>query len=191
MADVKKLAPIVSKWEGGYVNDKTDRGGATNMGITLNTWRAVSYDKDGDGDIDANDIRLLTKEDFYPVLKQYWNRWQGDNIRNQSVANILVNWVWMSGKWGIIIPQRILELNADGIVGAKTLKAVNSANQKEFFDKVYEAKKTFFEDLAKNSLIAYEKKLGRKATEKEKIEYTQYRFLDGWLNRLKDFKFKE
>jgi len=191
MADVKKLSPLVSKWEGGFVNDKTDKGGATNMGITLKTWKSIGYDKDGDGDIDANDVRLLTKEDFHPVLKQYWNRWQADNIKNQSVANILVDWVWTSGKWGIVIPQRILGLSDDGIVGPKTLVAVNFVDQEEFFEKVYNAKQKFFEEIAENSLKEFEKKIKRKATEKEKMTYTQYRFLEGWLNRLKDFKFKE
>lgn len=191
MADVKKLSPLVSRWEGGFVNDNTDKGGATNMGITLKTWQSIGYDKDGDGDIDANDVRLLTRDDFHPVLKQYWNRWRGDYIKNQSIANILVDWVWTSGKWGVIIPQRLLGLSDDGIVGTKTLSAVNSADPKEFFNKVFQAKKSFFEDIAENSLKAYEKKIQRKATQKEKLEFTQYRFLDGWLNRLGDFKFKE
>jgi lysozyme family protein len=30
--------------EGGYSFDKFDRGGATNMGVTLSTWRGVGYD---------------------------------------------------------------------------------------------------------------------------------------------------
>lgn len=172
MADVKKLAPIISKWEGGFVNDKMDRGGATNMGITLETWKSVGYDKDRDGDIDANDVRLLTRDDFYPVLKQYWNRWQGDNIKNQSIANILVDWVWGSGKWGIVKVQQLLDLKDDGIVGTKTLQAVNFANQKELFDRIFEARKQFLQNIVKN-------------------DPTQGKFIKGWLNRLNDFKFKE
>ena len=39
MADVKKLAPFILKWEGGFVNDPDDLGGATNMGITIATYR--------------------------------------------------------------------------------------------------------------------------------------------------------
>jgi len=31
MANVAKLAPFILKWEGGYVNDSDDLGGATNM----------------------------------------------------------------------------------------------------------------------------------------------------------------
>lgn len=32
MADYRKLKPFILKWEGGYVNDKDDLGGATNKG---------------------------------------------------------------------------------------------------------------------------------------------------------------
>jgi lysozyme family protein len=59
MAKIEFLAPKIARWEGGFVNDKFDKGGATNMGITLATWKQVGYDKDGDGDIDEQDIKLL------------------------------------------------------------------------------------------------------------------------------------
>ena len=172
MAQIKKLSPIIAKWEGKFVDDPIDKGGATNMGITIGTWRSVGYDKNGDGIIDVQDMKLLDYNDFSAVLRIYWNRWQADNIENQSIAGILVDWVWASGVWGIKIPQRILGLKEDGIVGPATLKAVNSADQKELFDKIFEARKKFFEDIAKNNP-------------------SQKRFIKGWLNRLNDFKFSK
>ena len=41
MADYTKLIPIVKKWEGGYVNHPLDKGGATNSGVTIATFRSV------------------------------------------------------------------------------------------------------------------------------------------------------
>jgi lysozyme family protein len=172
-AKIEKLAPVVVKWEGGYVNDPADKGGPTNMGVTLNTWKHVGYDKDNDGDIDAADIKLLRKEDFKSVLKIYWNKWQADNINNQSIANILVDWYWASGKWGIVIPQRIMGLSQDGIVGPKTIARVNELIQKDaesFFYEIYNSREVFFENIVKNNP-------------------TQKKFLKGWKNRLADFKF--
>jgi hypothetical protein len=49
MADLKIFLPKILKWEGGFVNDPADPGGATNMGVTISTWRQVGYDKTGDG----------------------------------------------------------------------------------------------------------------------------------------------
>lgn len=189
MAKLEVLAPMVAKWEGGLSNDKVDKGGITNLGITLSTWRAVGYDKDSDLDIDGDDIKLLTKDDFKAVLKKYWDRWQGDNIISQSVANILVDWYWNSGKWGIVIPQRLLGLVDDGQVGSKTIAAVNAQNQKEFFNRVYSEREAFFHRICDASLKAFEKKKGKPATEKEKNTKTNYKFLTGWLNRLSDFKY--
>lgn len=173
MADVKLLLPKILKWEGGFVNDPVDRGGATNKGVTIATWKAVGYDKDGDGDIDIDDLRKLSITDVQHVLKtQYWDKWQADKINNQSVADILVDWVWGSGKWGIIMPQRILGVKDDGKVGAITLNVLNTQNQKELFDKIFYARQKFLLSIVKNNP-------------------SQQRFIKGWMNRLVDFKYSD
>lgn len=170
MADISKLAPIILKWEGGFVNDPVDKGGATNMGITIATWRQVGYDKDGDGDIDVQDIKLLDKKDFERVLRIYWDRWKADKINNQSLANILVDWVWGSGAWGIKIPQRILNVAQDGVVGKGTLAALNSADPQKLFNQIYAARINFLDGIVVRNP-------------------SQKRFIKGWKNRLADFKF--
>ena len=171
MAKIELFAPKILQYEGGFVNDPNDRGGATNMGVTLATWQKVGYDKDGDGDIDIDDIRLLSAEDAIIVLKlNYWNRWKADQILNQSIAEILVDWVWGSGKWGIVIPQRLLNVKDDGIVGSTTIQAVNSVDQKSFHTSVFKARGIFILDLVKN-------------------HPEQKKFLNGWMNRLNNFKF--
>mgnify|MGYP002516081844 CR=1 FL=1 len=38
---LNKLAIYIRSWEGGFVNDPHDPGGATNKGITLATFRTV------------------------------------------------------------------------------------------------------------------------------------------------------
>lgn len=172
-SNIEKLAPIVAKWEGGYVDDPADKGGATNMGVTISTWKLVGYDKDKDGDIDKNDIRLLSKDDFKFVLKKYWNKWLADQIINQSIANILVDWYWASGKWGIVIPQRIIGITQDGVVGAQTIQKLNSLIEKDaesLFYEIYNAREMFFDNIVKNNP-------------------SQKKFLKGWKNRLSDFKY--
>lgn len=173
MADIYKLAPFILKWEGGFVSDPVDKGGATNMGVTIGTWRSVGYDKDGDGDIDVDDLRLLTREDVIErVLRpHYWNRWRADEIHNQSVANILVDWVWASGAHGIRRPQRILGVTADGIVGPKTLVAVNSMDPMELHFRIKNDRIRFIDEICKANPL-------------------QERFRRGWLNRINELTFK-
>ena len=171
MANIALLAPKILRWEGGFVDDPKDHGGATNMGVTLSTWRKVGYDKDGDGDIDVDDIKLLTRADATLVLKKsYWDHWRADEIHNPSIAEILVDWVWGSGKWGIVIPQRLLGVQADGIVGTITINKVNSIDPQTFHSKIYQARLQFIDDLIL-------------------CDPSQQKFEKGWKNRVKDFKF--
>lgn len=133
---------------------------------------------------------MLTDADVRDrVLKPaFWDRWKADRILSQGVANILVDWVWGSGKHGIVIPQRVLGVTPDGIVGEKTLAAVNAANPQQLFDAIFEARKKFLNDITAQSVAKYERKIGRKATEAELKKHTNKRFINGWLRRLEAIK---
>lgn len=39
MADERKLKMFILKWEGGFVNDPSNLGGATNKGITIGAYK--------------------------------------------------------------------------------------------------------------------------------------------------------
>ena len=103
-------------------------------------------DTNGDGVIDGEDLRLISEEDVVErVLRpHYWNRWQADRIFSQALANMLVDWVWCSGRWGIVIPQGVLGVEPDGIVGERTLQRLNSyLDQKGLFDKIKQKRRAY------------------------------------------------
>jgi lysozyme family protein len=173
MANPRLYIPKVLQWEGGFVNDPLDRGGATNKGVTIACFKSMGFDNDGDGDIDIDDLRRLSDDQAFAIMKKlYWNRWHADEIENQSIAEILVDFVWGSGKWGIVVPQGALGLVADGVVGPKTLAVVNGRNQEEIFNTIKASRLIFIENIIKNNP-------------------SQVRFERGWKNRINSFKFKE
>ncbi len=174
MANIDNFIPFVLKWEGGFVNDPEDSGGPTNMGVTLKTWQNIGYDKNDDGIIDEEDLKLIFEQDLIEsVLKpHYWDRWQADKIDNQSVANLLVDWLWMSGVVGIKIPQQILYVKVDGVVGEATLDAINNhPSQQDLFEQIKSEREAYIERIC----------LERPANN---------RFKKGWLNRLNDLEFQ-
>ena len=174
MADASKLFKKILAFEGGYVNDPSDSGGATSHGVTIATWRNMGYDKDMDGDIDAEDVKLITDADAEMVFKKgYWDKWQGDKLINQSVAEMLVDWLWGSGSWGIKIPQQVIGVKNDGIVGNMTIGVINSySNQEHLFELIKQARIDFLYKVVNNN-------------PKNK------KFLKGWLKRVNSITFEK
>ena len=150
------------------MNNPLDRGGATNMGITLKTFRQVYG-----ADATVEQLKNITADQWLYIFRQeYWNRWCADQINNQSVANILVDWLWCSGNVAIKTPQGILHVTADGIVGPATLAALNAQNQDNIFHQIQCARLNFIDSIVKQ-------------------DHSQGRFIRGWKNRINALKFEQ
>ena len=173
MAKIELLVPKILKWEGGFVNHPNDKGGATNKGITIGTFRHYRKLK-GLPQPSVEELKNISNEEWMDILKTlYWDKWTADQINNQSIANFLVDWVWASGVYGIKYPQQVLGVASDGIVGIRTLTAVNEyPNQRELFQKLWDRRKQHFESIVQR-------------------DPSQKVFLKGWMNRLNDYKFEE
>lgn len=171
MVKIEPLAKFILSFEGGFVNDPKDRGGATNKGVTIGTWRQQGYDKNGDGRIDVSDLRLISDADATEILRRcYWRRCRADEIKDQSIANILVDWLWISGTPAVTITQALLGVKADGIMGKNTLAALNRQKPEALFSRLKARRKLYYERLVKS-------------------KPSQRRFLNGWLNRLDGIRY--
>jgi lysozyme family protein len=169
MADAKKLMPHILQWEGGFVNDPDDSGGATMKGVTLATFRKF-YGKTAT----VAQLKAITDDQWLHIFKVgYWDKLRGDDINSQSVANTMVDWGYNSGPATAAKKvQAIVGVVADGAIGPKTIAAINAVSAKELFDKIQVARKAFYENIVKN-------------------KPSQQKFLKGWLNRLNSLKFND
>lgn len=165
MADYKKLIPTVLKYEGGYAGN-IDGKICTMKGVTLDTYRKYFGRQKT-----CKELRGISNAEWEYIFKEgFWDRWKADEINSQAIANLLVDWCWVSGIYGIKYPQRILGVKDDGIVGDKTIAAINNyPNQKELFDKLWNRRKKHFEDIAKT--------------------HNRAKFLNGWIRRISSFKY--
>jgi lysozyme family protein len=77
--------------EGGYVDDPADPGGATNMGITLATYREWCDDPHL-GDLQVKDMTPKTARAIYRSL--YWDPLRADALRRASIS-VYLTWVSM------------------------------------------------------------------------------------------------
>ncbi len=171
MANHKQLIPFILKWEGGYVNDPDDAGGATNRGVTIGTYTQY-YRGKGLPPPTIIDLKRLSDDEWEDIFKKmYWDRYKADLINSQAVANICVDWLWASGVWGIKHVQRLLGITADGIVGKQTIGTINAQEPRRLFERIKEERVLFIERIiAKRPANA--------------------KFRRGWLNRLNDIRYE-
>ena len=159
----EKFLDYIFEVEGGYTDDKNDRGGKTTLGITEEEARDFGY---------TGDMRNLTKDFAKNIyLKKYYLGNKLDKVKNDKVALSIFDWAVNSGRRGIKKAQIVANkfganLVIDGIVGNKTLEVINGINPEAFLKEYHEIQRIFYKNLAAR-------------------DSSQEGFLKGWLNRVK------
>lgn len=134
--------------EGGYVNHPSDPGGATNLGITIATFRR--YIK-RDGTI--ADLKALTIQQAVVVYKaQYWDKVRGDELPSgvdYTVADFAVN----SGPHrAAVYLQKALGVTQDGAIGPNTIAAARAADPKKVIRKINADRLAFMKRIRRGEL---------------------------------------
>lgn len=169
------ILPITLRHEGGYVNDPADRGGETYRGVSRRAnpdWKGWDLLKKHlplkRGDI-VNDRALCLA-----VAEVYWDKYFKSNgfdtINSQLVALQLFDYA-VHGGYSKTKLQKLLNsqfgcsLLADGIIGNKTITAINACNPTELSKAIIKQRKEHLQAIIER-------------------DQTQARFERGWNNRL-------
>lgn len=188
MAKIEGLIPHILKWENSVTGTGTneelfllarakgvhtvsgDKGGATCCGVTLATYKAYCK-AHGKPAPDKAALGRISYKEWIDILKSgAWNRWHADRIESQSVAEMLVDWSWTSGG-AVKAAQEVLGVAQDGIVGPRTLTAINSRSPLPLWAALRERRLLYYQRIAADNP-------------------TQRKFLQGWTNRVKDLEWK-
>ncbi|OHT44984.1 glycoside hydrolase family 108 protein [Flavobacterium tructae] len=163
----------VFKVEGGYVDDKKDRGGKTNKGITFKTYESF-YNLYGNGEAGTVEMhRNLSNTEAKKIYKiEFWNKIHGDEIYNASIAAYIFDFAIHSGVPNATkVVQATLNVSADGVFGTSTVNNINRVDPKIFYEKLDKNRRKFVEDIIKK-------------------DPTQKVYEKGWENRLNELKYK-
>lgn len=153
------------RWEGGYVNDPADPGGATNKGVTQSTYDAWRAGKK----LPKQPVRQITHSEVGAIYEsRYWNACRCGELPapvDLVVFDTAVNCgVGRASRW----LQQALGVGADGEVGPKTVAAAQAHHAPvELARQVSRLRAAHY-----SAIVASNPKLKK--------------FLNGWTNRLGD-----
>ena len=159
--------------EGGFTNDPNDPGGATNKGISWSVWQSTSQKILNLEPTLQNlqDLTDLQAKEIYRSL--YWEPIHADEIIDGDLRYFLFDFYVNAGGNAVKVLQRTINQNGgsvvvDGVIGAKTVEAINSINFIILYNSFKENRQLYYNKLASNN--------SKLAT-----------FLKGWTNRVNKF----
>jgi lysozyme family protein len=134
MAIFDTAVSLVLKHEGGFVDNPLDPGGPTNMGVTQNV-----YSRYLGRPATAADVKAMPVEHAKDIFKKwYWALVGADSIRDQNVANWVMDMAVLRGVQAAAkAVQTVLGVTTDGAIGPKTLAALNGYNPDAFLLQFY------------------------------------------------------
>lgn len=136
--------PFILKEEGGFVNDPSDSGGATNRGVTQVTYDAFRESMGHD----KRAVQYLTKDETKKIYSRIWEACKADQLPmglNLVHFDFAVN---AGNRQAAKILQRTVEVNDDGIIGPKTMAKVAAADPETAIVMYSELRRNFYRSLA-------------------------------------------
>ena len=117
---------VILVQEGGYTNDPNDRGGPTNLGITmaeLQAWR-------GDGHtVTVDDVKNLTKNEAQEIYRtNYWNPMRCADLPKGIDLVVFDFGVNAGTRTSIKALQTVVGVTSDGSIGPVTISAVTATD---------------------------------------------------------------
>jgi len=174
MADFGLYFPKLLRFEGGFVDDPQDPGGATNMGITIGDYKKYAMKLLGE-DPTIENLKAMSQEQAMKIYKVvYWVTMCGDEINDQLTAEIMVDFGINAGiatavkNMQILLQKQNLNIFVDGICGPQTYTAINSSDITQLYMAYKQSRITYYENLVNK----------RPSLRK---------FLNGWLIRTNTF----
>ena len=172
----KKVAPIILRHEGGYVNDPDDSGGETNKGITIGTFKQYAKEDLGIEPTSENLKKITDDQATIIYRKRYWEPKGFCKIEDDKVSLMIYDWTITSGGAAKKVQELLIDdfeqkITADGGIGSKTIEAINNVeNQDKLLKRIGEIRKEYYTNLAI----------------KDGKHTKNYKFLTGWHNRVDD-----
>ena len=145
----------VLRWEGGLVNNPADPGGWTNYGISLPWLESQGVDVDGNGRVDAEDIKNLSRAKAAQLYRSLVWDVAYDQLSDDAVAGYVFDMeVNMGQRRAHLIAQRAAlalgaSLGVDGTLGPKSVTALNSVPPAALLAKMRELRRDFYRNLVK------------------------------------------
>jgi peptidoglycan L-alanyl-D-glutamate endopeptidase CwlK len=162
-----RIQPFIEKWEGGYSNHPSDRGGPTNMGITLATLRNWRQDDS----LTADDVKRLSLDEARRIFKaRYYDVVRGDDLP-LPVAAAVYNAAVLhgTGRSAEFLQNSLVncgaQVDVDRIIGPDTLGAVGTVEVQQLCRAFLDTEDAYFRRLPEFPV-----------------------FGKGWLNRLNDMR---
>lgn len=134
MSSFEESVKYVLENEGGYSNDPSDPGGATNFGITIDDLARFRGHE-----VIPQDVKLMTIEEAKEIYKEfYWDPLNCGKIDNDSSATCIFDTGVLYGiRTSAKYAQRVVGVDPDGQIGPLSLNAVNKLSGFKLVNGIY------------------------------------------------------
>lgn len=162
-----QIAKNILRREGGYTNDKVDRGGETNFGITQPTYQL--YCKAKNIPYDSIKLQTFAEKDAIDVYDWLYTYYGCHQIKNPELADIVFDACIQHGpEYPISWLQTIVGAKMDGDLGPVTAQLVNTADYRTMYYKFLAQRNIYYAKITVN-------------------RPANLKFLVGWMNREAEF----